>query len=698
MAEPFPGRSPIERMLRPRSIAIIGASATPGALGASLLANLERFGFAGDMHLVSASRAAIGGRPCVKSAAGLPEGIDCAVLAIPRAGVREAVAGCAARGVGGVIIYAAGFAEAGPEGKVLQAELVGAAHGMAVAGPNCLGHINFADGIPLTFSPCVPAPPAGRRAVGIVSQSGAMASMLRAALHARDIAISFSVSTGNEAVTGAEDFLDYLIDNPSTHVLLMLAEQIRHPQRFLALARRARAAGKPIVLLHPGRSAAAQASAQTHTGAMSGDHAVMRTQVVHAGVALVDTLEELIDLGELLVRWPSRPHGSAAVISDSGAFKALALDFCESCALDLPAPSEAAAAALGALAPDLILPTNPLDLTAQALIDPDLYRRAMLPFFDDPGCGSLVLAVVLSSPTHSERKMAPIIAALAEFGPPKPVVFAMLGEDCEVPAAAVAKLRSLGVPFFRSPERALRALARLATVREPQSLSFAQVRAAARLPAGVIAEHAAKRLLREFGLPIPRSELVHDLAAAEQAAARLGYPVVLKAQSRRLAHKSDAGGVVLGLADAAALAEGWRKLHADIAKVQPALALEGVLVEVMARAGLELIVGLRRDPDWGPVLLLGLGGVFAEVLRDIRLLPSCVDAAAIIGDLHKLKAAALLTGFRGAPPPDLAAAANVAARLGVFAAAHPEIAEIEVNPLMVYPEGALVLDALIVVR
>jgi acetate---CoA ligase (ADP-forming) len=691
-------RSLIERMLRPRSIAIFGASATPGALGASLLANLERFGFAGDIYLVSASRAEIDGRRCVKSAAELPEGVDCAVLAIPRAGVREAVAGCAARGVGAVIIYAAGFAEAGPEGKALQAELVADARGMAVAGPNCLGHINFVDGIPLTFSPCAPAPPSGRRAIGIVSQSGAMASMLRAALHARDIAISFSVSTGNEAVTGAEDFLDYLIDDQSTHVLLMLAEQIRHPQRFLVLARRAYAAGKPIVLLHPGRSAAAQASAQTHTGALSGDHAVMRTQVVHAGVALVETLEELIDLGELLVRWPSRPRGGAAVISDSGAFKALALDFCESCALDLPAPLGATAAALGALAPDLILSTNPLDLTAQALIDPDLYRRAMQPFFDDARYGSLVLAVVLSSPTHSERKMAPIIAALVEFGPRKPVVLAMLGEDCEVPAAAVAKLRGLGVPFFRSPERALRALARLATVREPQPLVSAEAHAAVRLPAGVIAEHAAKRLLQELGLPILRSELVHDLAAAEQAAARIGYPVVLKAQSPRLAHKSDAGGVVLGLADGAALREGWRKLHAAVAKAHPGLELDGVLVEAMARVGLELIVGLRRDPDWGPVLLLGLGGVFAEVLHDIRMLPARVDAAAIIDDLRKLKAAVLLTGFRGALPSDLAAVADVAARLGAFAAAHPEIAEIEVNPLMVYPEGALVLDALIIAR
>jgi acyl-CoA synthetase (NDP forming) len=278
------------------------------------------------------------------------------------------------------------------------------------------------------------------------------------------------------------------------------------------------------------------------------------------------------------------------------------------------------------------------------------------------------------------------------------VVLAMLGEDCEVPAAAVAKLRGLGVPFFRSPERALRALARLATVREPQSLSSAEVHTTTRLPAGVIAEHAAKHLLREVGLPIPRSALVQDLAAAEQAAARIGYPVALKAQSPRLAHKSDAGGVVLGLAEGAALAEGWRKLHAEVANAQPGLELEGVLVEAMARTGLELVVGVRRDPDWGPVLLFGLGGVFAEVLRDIRILPACVDAAAIIDGLRTLKAAALLTGFRGALPLDLAAVADVAVRLGAFAAAHPEIAEIEVNPLMVYPEGALVLDALIVVR
>lgn len=691
----------IERMLRPRSIAIVGASPTPGSLGQSLLANLERFAFRGDIHLVSATRSEIGGRPCLKSAADLPEGVDCAALAIPRAGILEAVAGCAKRGVGGVIIYAAGFSEAGPEGQALQVEIARIAreHGMAISGPNCLGHINYVDGIPLTFSSCAPVPLAGRRGIGIVSQSGAMATVFRAALHPRDIAISYSISTGNEALNGTEDFLDFLIDDESTHVVLMMVEQFRHPQRFLAAARRAHAAGKPIVLLHPGRSAAARASAKTHTGAMSGDYEIMRTLTTHAGVALVDTLEELHDLGELMVRWPSPPRGGTAVISDSGAFKAMVLDFCEETKLEVPEPVGVTKERLGALAPDLILPTNPLDVTAQSLVDPDLYRKAMQPFLDDARYGSVVLAVVLSSPTHSERKMDPIIAALEAAGPPKPVVFAMMGEDSEVAPAIIAKLRSLGVPFFRSPERALRALARLASLRPPQPAS-SPVPTVKRLPAGVIPEFAAKRLLAEAGIPVPRAELARDLADAQAAAARIGYPVVLKAQSGALAHKSDVGGVVLGLADDAAVADGWNKLHADIAKARADLKLDGVLVEAMARKGIELILGARNDPDWGAILVVGLGGIWAEALRDVRVLPADLGPAAIIGEFHKLKASALLTGFRGAPPLDLDAVADIASRLGRFMAAHPEIAEVDVNPLVVYPVGqsAVAVDALIVVR
>jgi acyl-CoA synthetase (NDP forming) len=692
-------------MLRPHSIAVVGASPSPDALGAQLLANLERFDYRGDIHLVSATRAEINGRSCVNSAAALPEGVDCAALAIPRGGILDAVKGCGQRGVGGVVIYAAGFAEAGAEGAELQAEVARIArhHGMAIAGPNCLGHINYVDAIPLTFSACAPVPTAGRRSIGIVSQSGAMATVIRAALHPRDIAISYSISTGNEAVNGAEDFLDYLIDDPSTQVLLLMVEQFRHPRRFLALARRAHSSGKPIVLLHPGRSAAARLSAETHTGAMSGDYEIMRALVSRAGVAVVETLEELLDLGELMVLWPSQPQGTAAVISDSGAFKAMVLDLCEKSDLSLPEPSGATREALGALAPGLILPTNPLDLTAQSLIDPDLYRKAVQPFFDDPRYGSVVLAVVLSSPTHNQRKMGPIISALAESGPPKPVVFAMLGEDSEVPPETIAKLRSLGVPFFRSPERALRALARLASVAaepSPSASSFAIERAAAQLPAGVIPEYAAKKILAEVGIPFPRGELVIDLPAALSAAARIGYPVVLKAQSAGLAHKSDVGGVILNVVHEAALAAAWHKIRTGIAELRPGRPLDGVLIEEMARPGVELILGARNDPAWGSVLVLGLGGVLAEVLRDSRMLPADCDGAAIMAELRKLRSSPLFDGFRGSAPLDLNAVADIASRLGRFAAAHTEIAEVDINPLVVYAEGegAIALDALIVSR
>jgi acyl-CoA synthetase (NDP forming) len=699
-----PARSAVERLLRPRSVAVVGASVTPGALGAAVLGNLDRFGFAGDIHLVNANRKEINGKPCLASTADLPPGVDCAVLAIPRAGILDAVKGCAARGVGAVIIFSAGFAEAGPDGHALQEEIARIArdHGIVVEGPNCLGFINNVDGIALTFGTTSPEPLEGRRGVGIVSQSGAMATVLHAALRPRGIAVSHAISTGNEAVNGIEDFIDYLLEQDATKVITMIADQIRDPRRFLALAERARAAGKPIVLLHPGRSAAARASAQTHTGAMTGDYDVMRALVTHAGVALVDTLEELLDVSELMIRWPTPPRNGAAVISDSGVFKAMALDFCETVGLDLPPPSPAAAAVLGALAPGLVLPTNPLDTTAQPLVDPQLYRRAMRPMLDDDRYGSLVLAIIMSSPGVNRRKVQPIIDALREWKPAKPVMFAMLGEDAEVAPELIAEFRELGVPYFRSPERALRALARLTqfAARQPAPSSRRIERASARLPAGVIPEHAAKALLKAAGIPVPHGALVRDLDGARRAAASIGYPVALKAQSAALSHKSDAGGVVLRLNDEQALAQGWTKLHAGIAKARPGLALDGVLVEAMAREGLELILGARGDPDWGPVLVVGLGGVLAEALNDVRVLPADLEPAAVAEELLRLKGARLLARFRGAPARDVAAAADIASKLGAFILAHPEIAEIDVNPMVLYAqgEGAVALDALIVTR
>jgi acetate---CoA ligase (ADP-forming) len=696
----------IARMLRPRSIAIVGASPTPGSLGGSVFANLERFGYAGEIHLINPNRAEINGRPCLKSTADLPDGVDCAVLAIPRPGVLEAMKGCAARKVGGVVIFSAGFAEAGADGRAQQDELarIARASGMAVEGPNCLGFVNCVDGVPLTFGTVdKPAPIAGRRAIGIVSQSGAMATVIRAALNAHDVPFSFTVSSGNEAVNGLEDFLEFLIEDASTHVIVMVVEQFRTPKRFLALTRRARELGKPIVLQHPGRSAAAKASAATHTGAMSGDYEIMRTLVNSAGALVVDTLEELIDLGELLIRWPVLPKAGTAVLTESGAHKGMMLDFCESIGLVLPEPSPASQKIIGAIAPDLILPTNPLDLTAQALVDPDLYRKTLEPLFADERYGSVVLTIILSSVAHNPRKMRYVINALDELKPQKPVLFAMLGEDVAVPPEIIGELRARNVPFFRSPERAVRALARVTefAARRPAAPIAATPAASKKIPAGTLPEFQSKLILAtEAEIPIPAGAVVTELGSAKTVARQIGYPVALKAQAAALAHKSEAGGVVLNLRDEAALSAGWDKLHANVAKARPGLTLDGVLVEAMARPGVELILGARNDKDWGPVLLIGLGGVFAEALHDVRVLPPDLDAAAIAHELHQLKGAALLKAFRGAPARDVRAAAAMAARLAAFVRAHPEVAEVDVNPVLVYGEGegAVALDALIVVR
>jgi acyl-CoA synthetase (NDP forming) len=693
--------SAIERLLRPRSVAIVGASATPGALGAGVLANLDRFGFPGDVHLINPNRSEINGRRCLRSTRDLPYGVDCAVFAIPSSGMTEAMAGCAARGVGGAVIFSGGFAEAGPAGRALQDEIAGIArqHGIVLEGPNCLGFVNNVDRVALTFSPAAPVNLEGRRAIGIVSQSGAMASVLRAAFNAHDVAFSYAISTGNEALSSIEDYIAFLMDDAATTVIALIAEQFRHPRRFLELARSARERGKLIVVLHPGRSIAAQISAQTHTAAMSGDWQVMRAFVGHAGAVLVDTIEELIDVSEMLARFGGPLNGSLAVLTESGIFKGQVLDLCEELGIDLPAPSPQSLDALAALAPDLILPTNPLDLTAQALIDPKLLPDAINAFLKDDHVGCLMLSPMCPHPGMTKRRMEPLIGHLNTERPPKPVVFAMLGDDAEVPAEIISGFRQLDIPFFRSPERALRALGRISHIGEPSAHapSPAAPAQAERLRAGTVPEYLAKQLLADFGFPTPPGGLARDVDAAAAVAARIGFPLALKAQSAALSHKSDAGGVVLGLKDAAELAAGWTKLHRDVARSRPGLVLDGVLVEAMAAKGFELILGARDDKDWGPALIIGLGGIWTEALGDIRVLPPYLTPDQITGEFRKLRGAKLLSGFRGSPPVDVKAAAEVTARLGAFILAHPEITEIDLNPVVVYPEGrgAAVLDAVI---
>jgi acetate---CoA ligase (ADP-forming) len=696
------GAGRLERLLRPRSVAIVGASATAGALGNTLLLNLERACFKGDIYLINPKRDAIDTRPCLKTIADLPEGVDVAVLAIPRDAVLESLRSLGTRGVGATIIFSAGFAESGALGLNEQREIarIAATANMVVQGPNCLGSINFVDNVPLSFIEMPPIRVKNNRRVGIVSQSGAMAAVIAVTLMAKELALSCFISTGNEAASGVEDYVEYLIESDETQAILLVVEQFRQPKRFLALAARARTAGKPIVLLHPGRSAAARASATTHTGAMAGDHEVMRVLVERAGVVLCRDLEETGDVLELALRFGPMAGGSA-VLCESGALKSLSLDVAEEVGLNLPMLTDANSPRLRAAMPEFVAVSNPVDLTAQPLVDPDIYRRVLSALIEDERLGAIIICVIQTNEATVERKFSAIRNALETLKPNKPVIFAGVDEGAEFSRSHIAALRRLGVPYFPTPDRAFRAVARWGRKRSRATSNAKEIRHAARLPqgAGVLPEYKSKQWLAFAGLPFPAGRMVTTLQEAQAVAAQVGWPIVLKAQSVQLNHKSDVGGVVLNLSDKAALGEGWSALHTNIAAHRPGLVLDGVLIEAMQKRGTELIVGGRNDTDWGPVLLVGFGGVMAEIFHDVRLIPPDLTRDEIVHELHSLKASTLFRGFRGAPALDVDAVSELIITLGQLLLGESRLKEIDLNPVVVYPvgEGVLALDALIVI-
>jgi len=695
-------RAKLDRLLRPRSIALIGASVKPGSLGDCVLINLEDAGYSGGLHLVNPKRPVIHGRACLGSIEELPADVDCAVLAIPGPAVVESLRACAMRGVGSAIVFSAGFAEAGEAGRIAQSELQSIAreHGMIVEGPNCLGMVNYVDGIPLTF---VVTPPQKRQSVAgvaIISQSGALAAVIAVNMRHHGIPLTYSVSTGNEAALGVEDFIEHLIGDRTTRVFALVVEQFRQPKRFLELVGRATEAGQFVVLLHPGRSSTARASAATHTGAIAGDYDVMHTLVTHAGVIHVDTMEELVDVAQILVRGRELPSGGTAIFTESGAFKALALDLCDRVGLELPELSSRAHAALKEVLPAFIPPSNPLDLTAQGLVDPDLYRRTLPPILEEECFGSVLLGIILTDPKTTQLKLPPIADAIRSLAPRKPVVFAALDEGAPFNFVEVEELRELGVACFPSPERAIRALAHVTSYalrKNARDIALLDEVAISKPIEGMLSEWESKSVLAKLGIAVPQGRLALSADEAVRFAAEIGFPVVLKAQAAALPHKSDAGGVILGVKSEAEVREAWSTIHRNVHNARPEITLDGVLVERMGEKGLELIIGGRNDPQWGPVLLVGAGGVLAEAMRDVRLIPSDLPREQIEDELRKLRCGPLLDGFRGSPALEVAAVAEVVAKIGRLMRIVPEITEIDINPLVVYRQGkgAVALDALI---
>lgn len=693
----------LTRLISPRSIAVVGVSTTPGAIGTTILTNVEKFGYLGEIHLVSRGRTEVNGKTCVGSIDELPVGIDTVILGIPGNAVLDAVQACVRRGVGAVVIFAAGFAEAGEEGHALQMEIrrIATENGMLLVGPNCLGLTNFVKGIPLTFGPATLSTCGDEPTIAVLAQSGGMMGNQRLTHFARGVKLSYAISTGNEAVVGIEDYLSFLIEDANTSVISMFVEQVRRPGLFLRLLERAKQRGKPVVLLHLGRSQGARDSAASHTGALAGDFEVMSAVVRASGVVMVDTMEELVDVSWLLKRFVEPPAGGVGVLTDSGALKGFALDFSESIGLSLPALSERTVAGLQKVLPSFSTASNPLDMTAQGLRDMDLYRHAASEMLQDTALAALSIVLMPGSPETGLAKfksLQPLIAASK-----KPVTYTMMGGDSPLADELVAEIKRSGLPFFRSPERALRAL-KYATDyghQRGQAMQRANTttQAISIAGAGMVAEYQGKRWLSDIGIALPKGGLAKNVPEAIAIAERIGYPLVMKAQSALLPHKSDVGGVIVNIRNREELVNSWQKLNASVATARPELLLDGALIEEMAKPGIvEMVVGAKRDSHWGPVLMIGLGGIWIEILKDVRFMPANLTDAAIRSELLLLRGAAQLLGARGMPLADMDGLVAAIAKIGSAFCANPQLIELDINPLVVYPEGqgVIALDALLV--
>lgn len=673
-------------------------------MGGRALSNLDAFGFDGEIHLVSRSNATIGERACVPTIDDLPMGIDAMILALPSSAVLEAAKAAARRDVGGMVVFAAGFSEVGDEGRALQDQITAVCNeaGMALLGPNTLGMTNYVAGVHLGFGPNTADPVDERPSVAVLAQSGAMAASMRLSSRQRGLRASYSVATGNEAVTGVEDYLAELVEDAATDVIAIYAEQLRKPRLFLELAAKARRNGKPIVMLHPGRSERARISATSHTGALSGDYATMRALVEEQAVVVVETMEEWLDATEMFARFPNPSTQGPAVITDSGAFKGLALDLAESVGLTIPDLTPETAQLLGDRLPAFASQTNPLDITAQGLKDMPMYGEAAVIMRDGAGPGGLILSLMPATPDVGKLKAKTVIDALGATTTPTALV--LMGGAAPVAPDLERMVLDAGIAFFRSPERALRVFGHLQ--------GYARVKAAADdavvshapgeriVGSGTQAEHIGKAILARAGLTVPQGGLATKLAQAIQIAERIGWPVVAKAQAAALPHKTEVGGVVVGIDGPDRLKSVWETMQASVAAARPDLSLDGILIETMSPRGVEIVIGGRNDPAWGPILLFGLGGVWIEALGDVRLASASISKVRVVAELKRLRGAALLQGFRGSEPVDLEALADCICAVGQLLITHPEIAEIDINPVMAFARGTtpVALDALIVLN
>jgi acetate---CoA ligase (ADP-forming) len=690
----------LDAILRPRSIAVVGASRRPGTIGFQIVANLLKYGYQGVVYPVNPKAGSIHAVPAYGSVADIPGEVDLAVVVVPKEHVLEVVDQCGAKGVKGLVVISAGFREVGGAGVERERELLERVrrHGMRLVGPNCMGVLSTAPELRMnaTFAPSMP--PAGP--VSLMSQSGAMGVTILDYAAEYGIGINDFVSVGNKPDVSGNDLVRYWADDERTRVILMYLENFGNPRRFTWLARTI-TKKKPIIVVKAGRSGAGALAASSHTGALAGLDVATDALLAQCGVIRVDTVEELFDMAMAFGTLPVPAGNRVAIVTNAGGPGIIIADACEGRGLEVVPLSEATQAALREVLAAEASVRNPVDMIASAT--PESYRLVLDRVLRDENVDAAIAAFVPPLGVRQEDVAQAIVKA--KKGHDKPVLAVLMGRE-GLPAGR-AQLKEAGVPGYIFPESAAKALAAMYRHRQwierPEGVirEFDVDRAtverilrdACERGTDHLAGPQALEVFRAYGIPVLDSWLVTTPDEAASAAAELGLPAVLKIESPDVVHKSDVGGVVVELETADDVRSEFVAMMERVRVRQPDARITGALVQPFVKGGRETIIGGTTDPTFGPLLMFGLGGVLVEALQDVvfRVHPiSDVDAREMVRSIRGYK---VLERFRGEPAVDQAALMEMIQRVSQLMGENPRILELDINPFLVQEAGGVALDA-----
>ena len=689
----------IDAVLSPKSVAVIGASDDVGRIGGRPIASLLKAGFAGSIYPVNPKRKTVQGLECFPSVSALPEVPDAALIAVPAHLVPDTLEALGEKGCKAVSLFAAGFAETGAQGEAAQNALLAIAdrYGMRLLGPNTLGVYNTQIGYFGTFSSAFDARMPLKGNIGIASQSGAFGAHLGALAQAREIGTSVFVATGNEADLTVADAVIWMAEDVGTDVICVYLEAINDAEGLLRGLDLARANSKPVIILKAGSSSIGAQAAASHTASMAGDFAVAKTVLEEHGAVLVHDLDTMMDIAYVTAKKVFPKKRTLGVVTVSGGAGIVVSDEAERLGLPLPRMPETAQAALLKRLP-FASAVNPLDCTAQAVNDLDLLEVFTRAALEEGGYGGVLcfLTYVAGSPIMADaiiEKLAPLHQAF----PDTILTVCAIGEK-----SVLERYDHAGISVFTDPVRAVKSMDAAMRFGEHfsakptnRNLKFPTI---AQLGSKSPNEAEAKVMLSQVGIASPPEVVVNDAEDAAMQAAKIGFPMVMKILSADILHKSDIGGVKIGIASGSDVHKAYDSILNAAKTRAPHATIDGVLVAKQIEGGVECFMGIKRDPSFGPVAAFGLGGIFVEVLKDIALRQCPFDAAEARETILSIKGAAILQGVRGQPAADIDALAEMLSRLSRFAiSAGPNLDAIDLNPVIALPkgQGAYPLDAVI---